>query len=62
MEKVNIREEGATPTCITLAKVNLGCLISPVHAATHGTGVNFGNLATQVTKLELISGRGEVSM
>lgn len=41
---------------------NLGCLTSPVHAATHGTGVNFGNLATQVTKLELISGSGEVSM
>ena len=31
-------------------------------AATHGTGVDFGNLATYVTKLELISGRGEVSL
>ena len=30
--------------------------------ATHGTGVDFGNLATYVTKLELISGRGEVSL
>jgi len=30
--------------------------------ATHGTGVAFGNLATMVTKLELVSGKGEVRL
>ena len=29
-------------------------------AATHGSGVEFGNLATFVTKMELITGEGEV--
>ena len=30
------------------------------HVGTHGTGVEFGNLATLVTRLELITGDGSV--
>ena len=42
----------------------IGCMsiIDNHYAATHGTGVKFGNLATLVTKLRLISGSGEVSI
>ena len=29
-------------------------------SATHGTGINFGNLATFVTSFELVTGTGEV--
>ena len=31
-----------------------------LHAGTHGNGVEFGNLATLVTKLEFVNGKGEV--
>ena len=30
------------------------------YVGTHGTGVGFGNMATLVTKLELVTGNGEV--
>ena len=36
--------------------------ISVVYLATHGTGINFGNLATFVTSFELVTGTGEVSL
>ena len=33
-----------------------------VIVGTHGNGVEFGNLATLVTGLELVNGKGEVCM
>ena len=35
------------------------CSFSYTITATHGTGVEFGNLATMVTGLELVTGEGE---
>lgn len=56
----------STCTCIVsdIFQVHvIGCMsiIDNHYAATHGTGVKFGNLATLVTKLRFISGSGEVS-
>ena len=31
-----------------------------MYIGTHGTGLKHGNMATFVTKLELVSGKGEV--
>ena len=35
-------------------------LLLPLYTATHGTGINVGNLATLVTTLKFVSGTGEV--
>ena len=29
-------------------------------SGTHGTGLGFGNIATMVTRLELVTGKGEI--
>ena len=43
-----------------LSPVNELFLYQSIIIGTHGTGLNYGNLATMITKLELISGNGEV--
>ncbi len=32
----------------------------PCFAGTHGTGITFGNYASMVTRLELVTGKGDI--
>jgi len=48
-----------------LVMTNLGAIhhqtvAGAISTGTHGTGTEFGNLATLVTKLELVTGKGEI--
>lgn len=50
---------------VGLAMTNMGdiayqTLAGAISTGTHGTGLNFGGIATQVRALEMVTGRGEV--
>ncbi len=42
-----------------LGDINLQTIAGAVSTGTHGSGINFGNLSTQVTKLTMITPNGE---
>lgn len=50
---------GAIATGLHQQEIDL-LIFTSVFLGTHGTGINFGNLATFVTRFELVTGTGEV--
>ena len=62
---ITLRELGDALDALGLAMPNLGdinvqSIAGAINTGTHGTGREFGNLATGVVGLELVDGRGEI--
>jgi L-gulonolactone oxidase len=62
---ITLRELGDELAALGLAMPNLGdidvqSLAGAINTATHGTGMEWGNLATTVVGLQLVDGRGDV--
>ncbi len=51
-----------TPTCWVQSLLSPGQLMMKgiISIGTHGSGINFGNMATLVTRIELVTGEGEI--
>ena len=47
-------------TMPNLGDVNAQSIAGAINTATHGTGVDLGNLATTIVGMELVTGRGDV--
>src|SRR5699024_5799799 len=53
----NLHKHGLTME--NLGDINLQTIAGAVSTATHGSGINFGNLSTQITELTLITPQGD---
>ncbi len=43
-----------------LGDIDVQSIAGAISTGTHGTGINFGNLCTQVRKLKFVNGKGEI--
>jgi L-gulono-1,4-lactone dehydrogenase len=62
---ITLRDLGEELAAVGLAMPNLGdinvqSVAGAINTATHGTGIEWGNLATTIVGIELVDGRGDV--